>query len=143
MTITSINTTKPPAPNTPPTISLTDFLPASSGLTEFLLRRANLGGLSVVEASFDILSTTSRFDLYTVGKHAIRKNDITWQIMNLEKNCIHSSSVLFITKFKCYCTRAGGLYFPASTPKIHLFLHPYTNNLIYRQGLWERKFVTL
>ena len=35
--------------------------------------------------------------------------------------------------------------FPASTPKIHPFVHPYTNNLIFfeRQGLRERKFVML
>ena len=36
-----------------------------------------------------------------------------------------------------------GYIFLASTPKIHLFLHPYTNNLIDRQGLRERKFVML
>ena len=33
--------------------------------------------------------------------------------------------------------------FPANTPKIHLFLHPYINNLMYRQGLGERKFVMI
>ena len=87
MTITSINTTKPPAPNTPPTISLTDFLPASSGLTEFLLRRANLGGLSVVEASFDILSTTSRFELNSRKTfNKTKQHTVTnTAVINLEK----------------------------------------------------------